>query len=157
MSLLNVLDSAVAEHEGEPTYFEPLREQSFVEAIPLLRQAMCVEDGQAMGLYAALLALGHGIEQNLQEAVDWFRQGAVRGDSFSQFSFGVCLTHGLGLPANHMEAAYWLFKAGCAGNSKAISLLSDIAGKNPGVIGPHFSVEAYHDLMTQLRRPALVH
>lgn len=157
MSQTSVLDRIASEQEDEPAYFSLLRERCYAEAVPLIRNAMARDDGHAMGLYGSLLAIGQGIEKNLDEAAAWFRQGAVRGDVFSQLAFGVCLASGRGIALDQQEAAYWLFKAGSAGQLEAISALSDIAGHNPSVIGPHFSLEQYLDLMTKLRRPDRVH
>lgn len=157
MSLHSLFELVSIEREDEPPYFSLLRERSFDEAIPLIREAMARDDGQAMGFYATLLALGRGVERNTPEAAAWFRQGAVRGDIFSKLAFGVCLASGLGLQTDHMEAAYWLYQAARAGQPVAISVLSDVVGRNPGVVGRHFSIEEYHDLMTKLRRPDAVH
>jgi hypothetical protein len=157
MSLRDILDAALSEREDEPSYFRLLRAHHFEAAVPVIRQAMTQNDGQAMGFYASLLVTGQGVAKDLEQAVDWFREGAILGDVFCQTALGVCLSAGIGLDVDSREAAFWLYVAACAGQPLAISLLSDVVGLDPGLVGIHFTIEQYLDLMTQLRRPRVVH
>lgn len=158
MALVSVFELlASAAGEEEPQYFQLLRERCYEAALPALQQAIAQGDARAMGFYGALLSLGEGIDQDRRLAATWFHQGAAHGDVFSQLAFGVCLASGLGVQTDQQEAAYWLYQAAIAGHPVAIGALSDIVGQNPGVVGPHFSIEEYHDLMAQLRAPAVLH
>lgn len=157
MSVHDIFDFENVETDHEPAYVVSLREQNYEGAIPLIRRAVAQDDRRAMGFLAALMTLGKGIEQDTEEAAAWVRQGAVRGDIFSQLAFGVCLACGRGVKANDMEASYWLFQAGRSGHPVAISVLSDVVGRNPGVLGVHFSAEEYHDLVMQMKKPDVLH
>lgn len=148
---------ALAESE-EPAYCELLREHRFDEAVPLLHQQISRDDPAAMGYYGSLLVLGKGIERDLEGAVAWFREGALRGDPHSQLALGVCLASGIGVAADQSKAAYWLYRVGVTnGHPEAILQLSNIVGRNPGVVGEYFSIEDYFDLMQQLRPPGRLH
>lgn len=157
MSLRDILEAALAERENEPPYFHWLRTHQFEKALPLIRLAMTQNDGEAMGFYAALLVTGQGVDKDVEQAVDWFREGAILGDVFCQTALGVCLAAGIGLEVDPREAAFWLYVAACTGQPLAISLLSDVVGLDPGLVGIHFTIEQYVDLMAQLRRPRVVH
>lgn len=145
------------EKEGEPAYLRPMRERRPHEAIPLLRDAIERDDGLAMGYYATLLFKGVGIERDRKEAVAWFRLGAERGDLFSMLGLGACLAKGEGVRPCDLEASYWLYQGAKGGYSIAISMLSDVVGRNPGVVGHHFTLEEYQELMRFLRPAGTIH
>ena len=157
MSPLEIFELAASERDDEPAYFALLREGSCDQAIALIREAIARDDVMAMGFYGVLLFLGRGIERNHEEAAAWFSQGARRADILSQVCYGICLANGHGTAPDQQEAARWLYEAGLKGQPDAISLLSDVVGRFPGVVGRHFTVEQYFDLMARLRRPDVLH
>lgn len=133
-------------------YIEPLERRDYVAAVPLLKDAMRRDDARAMGLMAALTALGRGVEKDPVDACNWFRQAANRGHLPSQAALGMCLAAGLGAPADNKEAAYWLYKAGVAGSMQAIEVLGALAYKDNSVVGPHFSEDELCRLVVSLRK-----
>ena len=140
--------------QTEPAYYEPLRELDYEAAIPPLREAMKREDPVAMTAYAAMLAVGRGVEQDFDEAAAWFRQAAVRGCTYGQLAFGACLASGLGTERNDEEAAYWLYQAAKKNHPAAIDLLSTVVWRNQSVIGKHFSNEQFQHLVKKAHRPS---
>ena len=139
----------VRDTPGDPAYNAPLRRRDFAAALPLLRAAMVREDARAMGCYGALCATGQGVEKDLCEAYGWFLHASKRGDVPAQVALGRCLAGGLGAPMNRTEAANWLYRAGMAGNWRAIEALEALATKDCSVIGPHFTeAELIHLLYT---------
>jgi len=112
-------------------YVAPLERRDYVAAIPLLKDAMRRDDACAMGLMAALTALGRGVQKDPVDACNWFRQAANRGHVPSQAALGMCLAAGLGSPANLQEAAFWVRKASVAGNLQANEVFSSLASKDP--------------------------
>jgi len=111
--------------------------------------AMALEDARAMGCYGALCATGQGVEKDLNEAYRWFLQAANRGDVPAQVALGLCLAEGLGAPMNRTEAANWLYRAGMAGNRRAIEALEALTMKDCSAIGPLFTeAELIHFLYT---------
>jgi TPR repeat protein len=126
--------------DEDPPYYAPLEAGDYAAALPLLEAAMCREDAHAMGVMAAMLAMGRGVDQDPQEACAWFRQAANRGDLFSQTAFGMCLATGFGTARDATEAAYWLYRAGRAGHHSAVDILSDLALQHQAVIGVHFTM-----------------
>lgn len=143
---LSQKDKAVA------PYVAPLKRRDYVAAVPLLQDAMRQDDARAMGLMAALTALGRGVEKDPVDACNWFRQAANRGHVPSQAALGMCLAAGLGATANNTEAAFWLYKAGVAGNTQAIEVLGALAYKDSSVVGPHFSEDELCRLVLSLRK-----
>ncbi len=133
-------------------YIAPLERRDYVAAVPLLKDAMRREDARAMGLMAALTALGRGVEKDPIDACNWFRQAANRGHVPSQAALGMCLAAGLGAPADNKEAAYWLYKAGVAGSMQAIEVLGALAYKDNSVVGPHFTEDELCRLVVSLRK-----
>lgn len=115
-------------------YIAPLKRRDYAAALPLLKDAMRREDAYAMGLMAAMSALGLGVKKDPIDACNWFRQAANRGNVPSQAALGMCLARGLGTPANMNEAAFWLFKAGAAGNAQAIEVFSALAEQDPSQV-----------------------
>src|SRR5574343_1456027 len=87
-------------------YIAPLERRDYAAAVPLLKDAMRRDDARAMGLMAALTALGRGVEKDPIDACNWFRQAANRGHVPSQAALGMCLAAGLGAPMDNKEAAY---------------------------------------------------
>lgn len=136
----------------EPVYYPALREQRFGAAILLLRHAIALDDGHAMGIYAGLLALGRGIERNPEEAALWFRQSAVRDDPFGQISFALCLAIGFGIAQDRREAAFWLCRAARAGHRRAMEVLADLVLLEPGLIGNPIRQEELDIWLTMLPR-----
>ena len=124
-------DDSSQKDKAVAPYFAPLQRRDYAAAVPLLKDAMRREDAHAMGLMAALTALGLGVEKDPIDACNWFRQAANRGNAPSQAALGMCLARGLGTPANLAEAAFWLYKAGTAGNAQAIEVFSALAEKDP--------------------------
>ena len=155
MSILDsLLRKTASDKDAEdrlPAYAEALDRRDYAVALPLLQQAIKKEDACAMGAYAALLALGRGVEKNPQEAYCWFRQGANRGDLKSQVSLGMCLAGGTGTPIDRVEAAYWLYRAGRAGSLEAISILAELSDRDHSIVGPHFSEDELIDLVYHFR------
>lgn len=142
----------------DPPYYAPIEAGDYATAFPLLQQAMRQEDAHAMGVFAALVAMGRGIDQDPEEASAWFRQAAVRGDLFSQTAFGVCLATGFGVKQDISEAAFWLYRAGEAGHRTAILCLGDLALRDSSIIGKHFSQEQLRALLGKVSsRPAKLH
>ncbi|MFA6309966.1 MAG: tetratricopeptide repeat protein [Sterolibacterium sp.] len=137
----------------EPIYAAPLREGDFEGAVVPLREAIKYEDPVAMTAYAAMLAVGRGMEQDFEEAALWFRQAAVRGDVNGQLAIGACLATGLGTPRNDDEAAFWLYQAGKRNNLAAIDLLSTLVWRDQALIGRHFSKTEFHQLLKKAHRP----
>lgn len=135
-------------------YVAPLERRDYASAIPLLKDAMRREDARAMGLLAALTALGRGVEKDPEEACNWFRQAASRGHVPSQAALGMCLAAGLGTRHDNQEAAYWLYRAGVAGNVPAIEVLGALAYKDHSVVGPHFSEDDLCRLVMSLKKVA---
>lgn len=153
MSFLdNFFGDATQEDKAPAPYVAPLLRRDYATAVPLLKDAMRREDAQAMGLMAALTALGRGVEKDPVDACNWFRQAANRGHVPSQAALGMCLASGLGAPANNKEAAFWLYKAGTAGNSQAIEVLGALAYKDHSVVGEHFSEEDLCKLVMRLKK-----
>ncbi|WP_294267929.1 hypothetical protein, partial [Propionivibrio sp.] len=115
-SIMNVLDTLFGKRTSEedtqngPAYAEPLSRRDFTRAVPLLLASIARDDARAMGAYAAMCALGHGVNKNPQEAYCWFLQSATRGEVCSQVALGMCLAGGVGTPMNRKEAAYWLYR-----------------------------------------------
>lgn len=154
MKVLDALfnaNASVQDAETEPAYAAPLRRGDFGAAAPLLLAAMAKDDARAMGTYAAMCALGRGVEQNLQEAYCWFLQGATRDDTKSQVALGMCLAGGMGTTVNLKEAAYWLYRAGKAGSLDAIAILGDLAYEDHAIVGPHFTEDELIDLVYHFR------
>lgn len=143
---LSQKDKAVA------PYIAPLERRDYAAAVPLLKDAMRREDARAMGLMAALTALGRGVEKDPIDACNWFRQAANRGHVPSQAALGMCLAAGLGAKADNKEAAYWLYKAGVAGSTQAIEVLGALAYKDNSVVGPHFTEDELCRLVMSLRK-----
>lgn len=163
---MNILDSlfgkATSDTDAQhsPPYAEALNRRDYAAALPLLQQAIARDDARAMGAYAALLALGRGVEKNSQEAYCWFRQGATRGDVRSQVSLGMCLAGGTGTPIDRVEAGYWLYRAGKAGSLEAIAILGELSDRDHSIVGPHFSEDELIDLVyhyrNELKRKATI-
>lgn len=133
-------------------YLAPLARHDFSAAVPLLKSAMARDDARAMGILAALTALGRGVQKNLSDAYAWFRQAAVRGHVPSQAALGMCIAGGLGTPIDNKEAAYWLYRAGKAGSMQAIEVLGALAYRDHSVVGPHFTENELCKLIVQLRK-----
>ncbi len=133
-------------------YIAPLERRDYAAAVPLLKDAMRRDDARAMGLMAALTALGRGVEKDPIDACNWFRQAANRGHVPSQAALGMCLAAGLGAPMDNKEAAYWLYKAGVAGSTQAIEVLGALAYKDNSVVGPHFTEDELCRLVMSLRK-----
>lgn len=156
---MNFLDSffaTAASHEdaAPAPYIAPLERRDYNAAVPLLKSAMNRNDACAMGLFAALSALGRGVEKNPEDACAWFRQAANRDHVPSQAALGMCLAGGLGAPVDRKEAAYWLYRAGKAGNMQAIEVLGALAYKDNSIVGVHFTEDELCELVLQLRRLA---
>ena len=154
---MNILDSffgAGASHEdaAPAPYVAPLQRREYAAAVPLLKAAMNKEDARAMGLFAALSALGRGVEKNPEDACAWFRQAANRDHVPSQAALGMCLAGGLGAPVDRKEASYWLYRAGKAGNMQAIEVLGALAYKDNSIVGVHFTEDELCKLVMQLRK-----
>lgn len=158
MSFIDTLLGSGASHDDVPNhaYMLPLAKRDYATALPLLKSATARDDARAMGILAALYALGRGVEKDPVEACAWFRQSAVRGDAQSQTALGLCLANGKGTAANPKEAAYWLWRAAQAGVMQAISLLGALADRHPSVVGEHFSedelcamLEFWHDRLKE--------
>lgn len=137
-----------------PSYNEALSRGDFTAAAALLKAAIAREDARAMGAYAAMCALGCGVEKDPVEAYLWFLQGATRGDVRSQVALGMCLAGGVGTPLNRLEGAYWLYRAGKAGSMLAIEVLGALAYKDNSIVGPHFSEGELIGLCYQLKKSA---
>ena len=135
-----------------PPYMAPILRRDYAAAAPLLKKAMQNNDARAMGLMAALTALGRGVEKDPIDACNWFRQAANRGHVPSQAALGMCLAAGLGAPMDNKEAAYWLYKAGVAGSTQAIEVLGALAYKDNSVVGPHFTEDELCRLVMSLRK-----
>ena len=133
-------------------YIAPLERRDYAAAVPLLKDAMRRDDARAMGLMAALTALGRGVEKDPIDACNWFRQAANRGHVPSQAALGMCLAAGLGAKADNKEAAYWLYRAGKAGSMQAIEVLGALAYKDNSVVGEHFTEDELCKLVMQLRK-----
>lgn len=131
----------------EPDYYQALREKDFVSAVSLLKRAATHEDGHAMAVLGSLYAMGRGVEKDETEAALWTRQGAVRGDVNGMCALGVFLAAGFGCNADIVEASYWLYRAGSAGNKHAVDTLSDLALRDPNLVGRHFSQAEFDTLL----------
>lgn len=157
---MNFLDSffgATSHEDVTPApYVAPLEQRDYAAAVPLLKVAMRQDDARAMGLMAALSALGRGVDKDPIEACCWFRQAATRGHVPSQAALGMCLAAGLGAPADNKEAAYWLYRAGTAGSMQAIEVLGALAYRDNSVVGEHFSEDELCRLVLQLHKPAIL-
>jgi len=156
---MNILDSffgagAFQEDAAPAPYVAPLERRDYAAAVPLLKAAMNKEDARAMGLYAALSALGRGVEKSPEDACAWFRQAANRDHVPSQAALGMCLAGGLGAPVDRKEASYWLYRAGKAGNMQAIEVLGALAYKDNSIVGEHFTEDELCKLVMQLRKLA---
>ena len=166
---MNILDSffgagAFQEDAAPAPYVAPLERRDYAAAVPLLKAAMNKEDARAMGLFAALSALGRGVEKNPEDACAWFRQAANRDHVPSQAALGMCLAGGLGAPVDRKEASYWLYRAGKAGNMQAIEVLGAerighgvrvlgaLAYKDNSIVGVHFTEDELCKLVMQLRK-----
>ncbi len=154
---MNILDSffgagAFQEDAAPAPYVAPLERRDYAAAVPLLKAAMNKEDARAMGLFAALSALGRGVEKNPEDACAWFRQAANRDHVPSQAALGMCLAGGLGAPVDRKEASYWLYRAGKAGNMQAIEVLGALAYKDTSIVGVHFNADELCKLVMQLRK-----
>lgn len=143
---------AATEIQDAPAYDAALRRSDFPVALPLLRKAVVREDARAMGAYGALCASGHGVEKDMYEAFCWFRQGATRGHVPSQLALGIILINGVGVPANRTDAAYWLYRAGIAGNRRAIDVLEALTEKDYSVVGPYFTEDQLIRLIYATRK-----
>lgn len=156
MNILDKLFGAVEKDSHDPprSYNEALSRRDFKAAAPLLKVAIAREDPRAMGAYAAMCALGHGVPKDIKEAYCWFLQGATRGDLCSQVALGLCLARGIGTALNRLEAAYWLYRAGKAGSMLAIKVLGDLAYADNSVVGPYFSEDELIRLCYQLKKSA---
>ena len=154
---MNILDSffgagAFQEDAAPAPYVAPLERRDYAAAVPLLKAAMNKEDARAMGLFAALSALGRGVEKNPEDACAWFRQAANRDHVPSQAALGMCLAGGLGAPVDRKEASYWMYRAGKAGNMQAIEVLGALAYKDNSIVGVHFTEDELCKLVMQLRK-----
>ena len=154
---MNILDSffgagAFQEDAAPAPYVAPLERRDYAAAVPLLKAAMNKEDARAMGLFAALSALGRGVEKNPEDACAWFRQAANRDHVPSEAALGMCLAGGLGAPVDRKEASYWLYRAGKAGNMQAIEVLGALAYKDNSIVGVHFTEDELCKLVMQLRK-----
>ena len=147
-------DGLSHEDKARAPYIAPLERRDYNAAVPLLKDAMRRDDACAMGLMAALTALGRGVEKDPVDACNWFRQAANRGHIPSQAALGMCLAAGLGAPADNLQAAYWLYRAGMAGNMQAIEVLGALAYKDNSVVGPHFTEDELCSLVVQMRKAA---
>lgn len=127
-------------------YLAPLAQRDYAAAVPLLKSAMNREDARAMGIMAAMTALGRGVEKDLVDACAWFRQAAHRGHAPSQAALGMCLAGGMGTAIDNKEAAYWLYRAGKAGSLQAVEVLGALAYRDHSVVGPHFTEDDLCDL-----------
>ncbi len=154
MSFLDDIFGATSHHEDTagPPYLAPILRRDFAAAAPLLKKAMQQNDARAMGLMAAMTALGHGVEKDPVDACCWFRQAAVRGHVPSQAALGMCLAAGLGTARDTKEAAYWLYRAGTSGNRQAIQVLGSLAYRDHSIVGPHFSEDDLCRLVRQLHK-----
>ena len=141
--------------KSEEHWVELLRTGDFVAAVPALHKAIRGEDAHAMRALGELLALGKGIEKAPESAASWFRQAAVRGDVIGQSSFGICLATGFGIAQDETEPAYWLYRAGKAGNQKAIEALQQVTLRNRATVGPHFSARDLYVLLRESKRPQI--
>lgn len=133
-------------------YLAPLARRDYAAAVPLLKSAMNREDARAMGIMAALTALGRGVDKDPVDACAWFRQAANRGHVPSQAALGMCLAGGLGSAIDNKEAAFWLFRAGKAGSMQAIEVLGALAFRDNSVVGPHFTEDELCDLVRHWRK-----
>ena len=149
----SLLGTASHEDAAPPRpYVAPLLRRDYAAAVPLLKAAMNKADACAMGLFAALSALGRGVEKNPEDACAWFRQAANLNHVPSQAALGMCLAGGLGAPLNRKEAAYWLYRAGKAGSMQAIEVLGALAYKDNSVVGEHFTEDELCKLVTRMRK-----
>lgn len=135
-------------------YIAPLARRDYAAAVPLLKSAMNRDDARAMGIMAALTALGRGVEKDPADACAWFRQAANRGHVPSQAALGMCLAGGLGVAMDKKEAAFWLYRAGKAGSMQAIEVLGALAFQDHSVVGEHFTEDELCELVLKMRRVA---
>lgn len=110
-------------------------------AVPHLMSAIRKDDGEAMGIYGAMCAMGRGVPADPTEAALWFRQSAARGFPKYQLALALCLIRGLGAAENKEEAAYWLVQSARAGNQDAVKSLADLALSNKAAVEKHITIE----------------
>lgn len=137
---------------AEPDYLSPLRQQDWARALPRLEAAAAHNDARALGILAALHAMGRGVPANPEKAYLLFERAATQGDLRSQVALGVCLATGFGTAADTHKGAYWLYRAGMAGSRQAIECLSELAFRDASVLGVHFSAKELGELVRRIHR-----
>jgi TPR repeat protein len=156
---MNLLDKllrpgASTEDVDADAYVDPVNRRDYAAAVPLLKKAMHRNDARAIGLFAAMKALGNGVDKDPVEAGALFRQAAERGDVPSQAALGMCLASGRGMPANNEEAAYWLHRAAKAFSMQAIEVLGSLVHGDNFEFGEHFTEDEAYDLSAWFRLEA---
>jgi hypothetical protein len=136
-------------------YTTAVNRKDWATALPLLQEAIRKEDSYAMGVLAAMYAMGNGVPKDPVEASLWFRQSAVRGDPGAQSAFAVCLIKGLGVEKDLGQAAYFLVQAARKDRDDAIKILADMALVNKDAVAAHIALEEVGRLeMARIKRAA---
>lgn len=158
MSLMDMIDRLMGremhEEDMHPAYHDLLEREDYEGALPLLREAVRRDDARAMTALGSMLVVGQSIEQDVEEGVLWLRQAAVRGDLRGQYCLGSFLAAGLGVARNDEEAAFWLYQASRGGLRDAVEALSNLALRNPAVVGEHFSMDDLVVMVGEARKVA---
>lgn len=136
-------------------YTTAVNRKDWATALPLLQEAIRKEDAYAMGVLAAMYAMGNGVPKDPVEASLWFRQSAVRGDPGAQSAFAVCLIKGFGVEKDIGQAAYFLVQAARKDRDDAIKVLADMALVNKDAVAAHIALEEVGRLeMARIKRAA---
>jgi hypothetical protein len=89
-------------------------QKSFVEAIPFLEKAACLQCPDSMFLLGVIFEEGgSGVDKNLTQSYSWYRQSAQAGCAVACREVGLMLYKGVGISKDDDEAREW-FEGGAS-------------------------------------------
>ena len=84
-----------------------VQEKDYQGALPVLKEAADLGNGDAAFQLGVLYTEGKGVETNPVEALSWFERSADRGHVEGMFRSGQCYQQGLGTGVNEEKALGW--------------------------------------------------
>ena len=115
---------------------------------------------RAQHLFAALCAIGKGIECDKKRAFEYFRKAATQGYHRSECSLGYCYSYGIGVQPDPQQAVMWYRRAVEHGNIRAMKNLAACYAEGHGVSADPVMAEKYRKMaeeaeLAEMKKKAL--